>query len=129
MERNQIKTFEDYEKYLNGAEEHKKRLNRKIDYRTIQLIGRRFDTSTIGLLINNVCAKSAITDEEQWILNNDDILRSLRHQLEMLEKESNFVQAHGAFPLSEMEIDTQMNKRCEDVVNEIGFMCGEKKED
>lgn len=107
-----IMTFEKYFSFMEDAMHKMDALNRKIDYRKIQLVGR--NEFSLSYLMNG--AKSSYSDEEDAILKNDEVLNSLHIQKEQLQSKINYVTKWGKLPL---DADAVWNRIFEDQNKEM----------
>ena len=90
-------SFEEYNDYLENWEKENKLIARRIAYRQIQLVGRKYDDFSIF----NVGSSSnrQISDEEKRILYSDEILLSLNKIKEQNDAEMQYVLKYGRHSL------------------------------
>lgn len=100
-------TFEEYHEYLENWQEKDTKLRRRIAYREIQLIGKT-DDRLESLFVNPI--SSGLSEDDKQLLDKDEILRSLKYEKEVNDKEMKYVLKHAAFPLTHAESVSQMNK-------------------
>ena len=108
-------TFERYHQYLNEWEDKNKELGRRIAYREIQLIGRKNDGNVINAFLNCANSDSTVTEEEKKILNNDEILRSLKFEQTELSNEMQYVLKYASLPMLSSDVNHIMKNNEEDI--------------
>lgn len=100
-----IMTFDDYEEFLDDAKFEMESLDRQINYRKIQLVGRNEYNSSC---LMNITAP--YNSEEDAILKNDEVLNSLHVQKEQLRTKIDYVTKWGKLPLERGET---INRICD----------------
>ena len=108
-------TFESYNKYLEEWEEKNKELGRRIAYREIQLIGRKNDGNILSAFLNCSSSNSTVTDEEKKILENDEVLRSLKFEQTELSNEMQYVLKYASLPMLSSDVNHIMKNNEEDI--------------
>ena len=108
-------TFEQYHNYLEEWEEKNKKLGRRIACREIQLIGRKSNEHILSTFLNCSNTVNTLTDEEKKILENDEILRSLKFEQTELSNEMQYVLKYASLPMLSSDVNRIMKNYEEDI--------------